>query len=256
MSLVRWPSSVNKKIIDSTTITIGENAYVENKSDSGNFSDRYLTSLFSPDSYQVVMDFDWQEKDSNGDSEFDRFVKWYKYDEQRGANSFEFPSIARFGVNGNGYYQSELGESASNPKYRAGNSVELSRYKITSALQVQKSGFCYRVTMTWIEVFTKTVEFPDGTAVPQTDTSDVSTLGRMVVQYNGEVPATVTESDVRAKTYLKNRSYDSKVDISITSVSFYIDHVVVLYDIADLKSLKASYDVYYLDTKIGRLVVA
>lgn len=256
MSLIRWPANVNRKIIDSTTITIGENAYTENKSDSGNFSDRYLTSLFSPDTYQVVMDFDWQEKDSNGDSEFDRFVKWYKYDEQRGTNAFEFPSLTRFGVNGSGYYRTELGESSADKRYRAGNSVELSRYRITSALQVQKSGFCFRVTMSWIEVFTKTIEFPDKEAVPQTDTSDTSVLGRIVVQYSGEVPVTVTESDVRSRTYLKNRSTGEKTALSVTGVSFYNDHVVVLYDTASLKTFKASYDVYYLDGVIGRLAVA
>lgn len=256
MSLIRWPSSVNKRIIDSTTISIGENGYVENKSDSGNFTDRYLTSLFSPDTYQVVMDFDWNEKDSNGDSEFDRFVKWYKYDEQRGANAFEFPSITRFGVNGSGKYLTELGESESKRTYSAGSSVELSRYKITSALQPQKSGFSFRVTMTWQEVFSRTIEFKDKTAVPQTDLSDVTEVGRIFVQYNGDVPLTVTEALVRNGTYLKNRSYDTKVDISITSVTFYEDHVVVKYDASELSTIKASYDVYYLDSKLGRLVVS
>lgn len=256
MSLVRWPPSVNKRIIDSTTITIGENAYVENKSDSGNFSDRYLTSLFSPDTYQVVMDFDWQEKDSNGDSEFDRFVKWYKYDEQRGANPFEFPSITRFGVNGSGYYQSEMGETSKDSSYKAGNSVELSRYKITSALQIQKSGFCYRVSMTWQEVYTKIIEIKNNESVPQIDTSDVTVPGEILVQYNGEVPLAVTEESVKNGTYLMDRKYDKKVDIAIQSVQFCKDHVAITYDASEIKTLKASYDVYYLGEKIGRLTVS
>lgn len=250
MSLVRWPPSVNKKIIDSTTITIGENAYVENKSDSGNFSDRYLTSLFSPDSYQVVMDFDWQEKDLNGDSEFDRFVKWYKYDEQRGANPFEFPSITRFGVNGSGYYQSELGESAANPKYRAGNSVELSRYRITSALQVQKSGYCYRVTMAWQEVFTKTIEIPSKTAEILKGQCDVSP-GRVTVYYSGEIPVSVTESSVRSSTYLMKYGSTSRTEVSVYRVSFYDSYVTVLYDMPDMEAGK--YEVYCLGVLAGTI---
>lgn len=155
MSVVRWPNLVNQRILDSTNITVGDTGFVDNQSDSKNFSERYLTSLYSPDTYSVSMDFDWLKRtDDMGNevpeyigkelnpaykyakTEYERFIHWYKFVHKRGVNPFEFPSIAKFNING---------------------STEMARYKITSAISQQKSGFCFRVTMTWEEVFAYTI---------------------------------------------------------------------------------------------------
>ena len=106
MSVINWANQVNKKIIDSTKIVIGENGFVDNESDSKNFAERYLTSISSPDTLNVVMDFDWSgddpvyPKDENGYTEFDRFVIWYKFEHKRGVNPFWFPAITKFNADG------------------------------------------------------------------------------------------------------------------------------------------------------------
>lgn len=130
---IAWPVGVNQRVIDQTTIKVGEGGYEEDEANNGIQSERRLTSLAIPDKFSVVMDFDWLIKDSDGNSEWDLFVRWYKYSHKRGVNPFIFPSITRFTVNG---------------------PVATCRYRITSGLSPQKSGFCYRVTMDWEEVYT------------------------------------------------------------------------------------------------------
>lgn len=138
--VISWLNSVNRRILDQTQINIGEGGFVEDKSSNGEFKERRLTSLAVPDTFNVVMDFDWLVKDQNGMSEFDRFVYWYKYTHKRGVNPFWFDSITRFGVNTSIEDTTGLGNGKC-------------QYKITSGLKPQKSGFSYRVTMTWEEVY-------------------------------------------------------------------------------------------------------
>lgn len=140
MKIIGWATGVNKKILDSTSITLGDKGFVEDSGDTGAFQERRLTSLYSPDTYNVTMDFDWLEKDENGKSELDRFVDWYKYRHKRGVNPFEFPSISNFNIFG---------------------STKTCYYKITSAPSMQKSGFCMRVTMIWQEYYSGVIEIPD-----------------------------------------------------------------------------------------------
>ena len=139
-SIIGWATGVNKKVLDSTSITVGDKAYVEDSGDTSSFSERRLTSLYSPDSYNVVMEFDWLTKDENGKSELDRFVDWYKYRHKRGVNPFEFPAISNFNILG---------------------SIKTCYYRITSSLSMQKSGYCMKVTMTWQEYYSGVIEVPD-----------------------------------------------------------------------------------------------
>lgn len=139
---ISWAQNVNKKILDSTQITIGEGGYVEDKSANGEFEERRLTSLAVPDTFNVVMDFNWLEKDEYGQSEFDRFVNWYKYVHKRGTKPFWFDTITDFDING--------AINKINPVTKEESKCQ---YKITSSLKPVKSGFCYRVTMTWKEVY-------------------------------------------------------------------------------------------------------
>ena len=139
MKIVGWATNVNKIIIDQTSLTVGEGGFLENKNESG-YEERSLTSLASPDTFNVVMDFDWYKEDKNGLTEFDRFKKWYKFVHQRGTNPFEFPSITKENVMGK---------------------TKTCLYKIISSFNGTKSGYSQRVTMTWKEVFNGVISIPD-----------------------------------------------------------------------------------------------
>lgn len=153
---ILWADNVNTRILDQTQITIGDGGYVEDKSSSGDFKERRLTSFYVPDTFSVVMDFDWLVKDANGMSEFDRFVTWYKYVHQRGTIPFWFSPITRFNI-----LQPE------NPVNPITGEETLCQYKITSSLKPQKSGFSYRVTMTWEEVYSGPgIIIPESTLAP------------------------------------------------------------------------------------------
>lgn len=137
--IIGWATNVNQRILDTTSLVHGEGGYVEDGDMAGR-KNRRLTSYITPDIYNVTMDFNWEEKDSNGESEYDRFLKWFNYKHRRGVNPFEFPSIRKFKTSG---------------------SNEMARYKITSSLNASKSGFCMRVTMTWEEVYDGYIEIPE-----------------------------------------------------------------------------------------------
>ena len=193
MKIVGWPAFVNQKVIDSTDITIGEGGVEEDNAENSVVSDRNLTSLAVPDTFQVVMDFDWLKKyDDEGNrlkpsdpnfkqglSEFDRFVKWYKYIHLRGTHPFEFPSITRFHVTG---------------------SVDTALYKITSSLKPQKSGFSMRITMTWKEVYSGAIQIE--TVDPKVDHVERLTSDYIVAAFTkipNEIPL-VDDYCVVAKT--------------------------------------------------------
>lgn len=136
MNVLLWADFVNKKILDSTTISAGTGGVIEDSQESG-AKRRRLASSAVADVFAVTMDFDWLEKDSQGFSEYDRFMRWYKYSHKRGTVPFSFPSITKFNTQG---------------------SLVDSLYLIISEPQAQKSGFSMRVTMTWREYFTGVVE--------------------------------------------------------------------------------------------------
>lgn len=139
---IAWADNVNQIIVDQTTLSIGENGFVENSSSDKVVEERALTSLAVPDIFNVVMDFDFEKRDENGLSEFDRFITWYKYYHRRGTVPFWFPSITRFNSNG-----------AINPVNPVTKETQLCQYKITSAIKPTKSGLSMRCNMTWKEVY-------------------------------------------------------------------------------------------------------
>lgn len=133
---IGWPANVNKIIIDSTTLTMGEGA-VENELENGKF-ETWLKSSCVPDTINVTMDFDFFELDEYGLSEFDRFRRWFKYSHKCGTVPFEFPTI---------YNTDE-------------NNKKFSTYRIKGTPSFSKRGLCNRTTMTWIEEFNGTIEIP------------------------------------------------------------------------------------------------
>lgn len=153
MQVTSWPNNVNKKILSETSITIGEGGFIEDQESNG-WQERRLTSMATPDSFQVVMDFDWGGEDPiypeiNGKTEYDRFIKWYKFIHKRGTNPFWFPCITKHPVNN--IYDTDKSE--------------MCLYKITSTLNVQTSGLSQRVTMTWKEVYSGTINIQNPMAM-------------------------------------------------------------------------------------------
>lgn len=161
MSYIGWPSNVNKIILDATTVTVGQNATVEDSLSNGKKITRLLNTD-CPDTYSVQMDFDWVTKDSNGLTEKDRFYNWYKHVHCIGVNPFEFPKII-------------LGAESS--------SGETAFYKISAGAQGSKHGPVERFQMTFTEVFTGTVTIPE-----------VSAALDHIIAYTDRVEAVLTNS--------------------------------------------------------------
>lgn len=171
-----WSDTVNKRILESTSYTTGTGGKIDYSGADGAFSDRRLTDERVSNQYSVSMDFDWLNLDSNGQSEFDRFVDWYIYGHKYGINTFSFPAIDN--INSKGayrcYYLSPskqktfitesdyiLGKVSADKEcyYRIDYSdAQQDKYRITSPLTAIKSGFCMRVSMTWENIVTSELD--------------------------------------------------------------------------------------------------
>src|SRR5574344_415597 len=125
MAYVGWPVNVNKIILEQTTIAIGNGATKDDTLETGKPKSK-LSCTHPSNTYNVTMDFNWYDVGDDGYTEYQRFLNWYQYKLKYKVNYFEFPSIL-------------LGHNS--------NATEW--YRITSAVEGQKSGYDVRVTMTW-----------------------------------------------------------------------------------------------------------
>lgn len=157
--VIGWPNNVNQIISDQTSITIGEGGIVEDQTSTG-YQQRALTQIVSQKKYNVIMFFNYVEKDDKGLSEYDRFERWYEFRHKRGTVPFEFPSISKFNI-----------DSTSEATY------EYARYRITSPLQISKSGLDMQISMTWTEVYSGIVNIPE---VTKASMVTVSSEGRYI----------------------------------------------------------------------------
>lgn len=137
---IGWSSHCNRVILDSTSITIGENATRNSELEQGG-KRTALKSLFVPDKYSVTMEFEWDKKDEYGKSEVQYFYEWFKYKHKYGTVPFEFPKIL---------YSPSTGIKSYDDSNAYG-AVEY--YKITSAAEGKKSGSKIQITMTWETVY-------------------------------------------------------------------------------------------------------
>lgn len=143
---IGWPTDVNRIILDSTSISFGENALKSDELESG-LKRTLLKGSFTPDKYSVTMSFDWVKQISGrGRTEFELFTEWYKYKHKYGSVPFEFPKILLASNTGIAIYD--------DVEKREG---QVEYYKITSAVQGKKSGEEVEVTMTWENVYTGVV---------------------------------------------------------------------------------------------------
>lgn len=162
---IGWARGVNRVILDSTSITTGNNALLEEETESLN-KQSMQRGNFVPDEYSVTMSFDWVNEvvihhyDQNGNivphldehlgkTEYQIFMDWYKYRHKYGSVPFEFPKILYSPNTGIKIYDT-VDENIKDVEF----------YKITSAVTGNKSGEHVEVTMTWKSVYEGTVSVP------------------------------------------------------------------------------------------------
>jgi len=166
MAYCSWATGVNKIILDSTTISAGNNAAVSDELESGGIAKRRLICSNPPDTYSVVMSFDFVTPVRNGYTELELFYAWYKHVHKFGTVPFQFPAIL---INSNrqaGYSQEEIGYLL-NRRKNAGETIteddipDHEYYKITSAVEGSKSGNSLEIRMTWETYATGTIQVED-----------------------------------------------------------------------------------------------
>lgn len=137
---IGWSSHCNRIILDSTSITLGEEATTQTELASGRKRSA-LRGSYCPDKYSVTMEFEWEQTDESGKNELQYFYEWYKYKHKFGTVPFEFPKILYSPNSGIKPYDDHY-------SYR-----EVEYYKITSAVEGKKSGTKVQVNMTWETVY-------------------------------------------------------------------------------------------------------
>jgi hypothetical protein len=215
MNYINWASNVNKVILDSTQISLGENAVKTDTLENGKKKTRLACSVPTK-TYQVTMDFDWLEQDENGLTEKDRFFNWYQYKLKYASNCFRFPSIL-------------LGNDSATYEW----------YRITNAISGQKSGHSIRITMTWESVYEGVISVPTQTVSIQSvnfkknylslwfsETPDSYPDPSSIIVTDGTVPVTITSfkasdnvaryyyADLAAGTHTMSLSYSEIATIT------------------------------------------
>lgn len=199
-NVIGWPANVNQIISDQTSITIGESGYVEDQTSTGH-QERYLTQTVSQKKYNVVQFFNFSEKDENGLSEFDRFEQWYEFRHKRGVIPFEFPSISKFNI-----------DSTSD------HTFEYARYRITSPLQVSKSGLDMQVSSTWLEVYSGIQNIPSKTTPSVTGLAPENGLFRVITDGTFETVPVLSEGNF-VFSYSTDGSTFTRIDAINCTVS-------------------------------------
>ena len=161
---IGWGNHVNKVILDSTTVSVGNGAFVEDSIETGGIKKRRMINANPVDKYKVKMAFDFVEKDANGYTELERFYAWYKYTHKYGTNPFKFPAIL---INSN----RQSGFSTEDTNYIAQRIIngdtsakmpDNEYYVITSALEGAKSGHSLEIDMDWESYPTSVFTVPEG----------------------------------------------------------------------------------------------
>lgn len=96
MEIIDWASGVNRIIESSSFVSIGNNAVQSDKSENGTEQTRLL-NLAAPDIWTVSMTFSNSNEDSfylnHGITEWQSFIKWFKFNTLYGTKPFHFASI-------------------------------------------------------------------------------------------------------------------------------------------------------------------
>ena len=165
MQYCAWPNYVNRRIIDSTNVTVGDGAVQSDSIEGSPKSKRRVLCANPPDKFQVTMHFNCykiMEVDADGNelpkghvlketTEKDRFFLWLKGVHRYGVNPFIFPAIL---------WNSNSKTSFSEEEVARGKLPKLEYYQITSAVEGSKHGDDVEVTMTWETYSTGMYEIP------------------------------------------------------------------------------------------------
>lgn len=134
-----WATGVNKIILESSSISVGENATLEEETASGK-KITILKGSFVPIRYSIEMEFDWVTPIKDGKTEYQLFLEWYQYRHKYGTVPFAFPKII---------YSPQSGISNEDK-----NPSEYEFYSIKGAVKGAKHGNSVKVNMTWKNVYT------------------------------------------------------------------------------------------------------
>lgn len=167
MAYIGWATNVNKIILDSTSVTVGENAAIQDSLETGGQKKKRLVRENVPDKYSVTMKFDFTEesKDSNGLTELDRFWVWYKWVHCYGVNPFRFPAILLNSNRQTGWGDEEREHMANRQQVSVEDIPDYEYYTITSAAEGSKSGTDCQITMTWETYATGVIQVEDDESV-------------------------------------------------------------------------------------------
>lgn len=188
MQTTDWPLGVNRIVTSNSSLTIGNGAVVADKSENGSDMSR-LSASGSPDRWSVVMYFSNSMQDSfykkYGQTEWDRFSKWVKFNARMGTIPFYF---------------SKVGDVTNTQKCL---------YKIASdgLPKPEITGTWVKVTMTWIEVFDDLISIE----IPETKADYIEAMNGSVDFRFVEIP----EEDFAKQdfTFTYNRDYSGTVMI-------------------------------------------
>lgn len=248
---IGWAVNVNKLVLDSSNVTVGEGATVKDALESGGQSKSRLSCASPADKFSVTMAFSFAEesKDSSGLTELDRFWTWYKYQHCYGVNPFQFPAIL---INSNrqtgnsyedrGYIAARL-NNTQHPQvpYTEADIPDFEYYKITSAVNGSKSGTDLSVNMTWETYATGAFTIPDEESTinsitahngyvdvvltstpssePTTDTWTVYVEDPMHTQTQLTINNCVFDGDVTARLYFDERTQTGTYKVTIGDFS-------------------------------------
>ena len=205
---IGWASNVNKKILDSTNISVGNGATVEDSVETGGQKKKRLVCANPPDRFSVSMEFECDTKGADGFTEYERFMAWYKWQHCYGVNPFMFPAIL---INSN-RQQGNSQEEIENIQARILNGDPTAKmpddeyYTITSAIEGSKSGHHQQMTMTWETYATGAFTIPDDVVAIQGITAE-----------NGYVDIILTGTPTSEPT--KN-TWELKIDNTPTTVTY------------------------------------
>ncbi len=232
---IGWANNVNKIIIDSTNITVGEGATVEDGLEAGGPKEKRLISANPPDKYSVIMNFNFVEKDENGYTEVERFWAWYKFVHCYGVNPFEFPAVLINSNRQEGFSTEEVEHIVQriinhDPTAKL---PDTEYYKITSAVEGSKSGHELQINMTWETHATGSYTIPD----------EVSTISH-IEAYNGYIDVILTappSTEPTKNTWTVHVKKDSDAEITQTINACYFDGDVTAKLFFNPKTLDGTY---------------
>lgn len=210
---IGWPIGVNRVILDSTTITVGENALQQDELENGRKTS-ILKSSFIPEKFAVKMSFNWYDVvGTTGKTEYQLFTEWYKYKHKCGVIPFEFPNIL---------YSSESGIKVKDEPSDSIRSVQY--YKITSSTEGSKSGYDISITMTWESVYSGTVSI----TTPEPMVLDIAAHSKFLDVVFSDVSDTAPTLS-HFKVYRKPTQNDSYSEVTVTGFVFDGSYTVRLY---------------------------